>query len=85
LLIKINAGIIEQITLPRPFSNINTLTFYVAANHGFPTTVLRYIGMQGEHTHYRRDAVHANYEVLCTGDEIDNANVKAAPGLNLGV
>lgn len=52
------------------FSNINCLAFYFPTNHGAENTVLQYIGMQGEHTHYRREAVKADYEVLCTHQNI---------------
>jgi hypothetical protein len=27
-------------------------------------------GLQGEHTHYRREPVHTQYELLCTHDEM---------------
>ena len=30
-------------------------------------TIVQYIGMQVEYTHYRREAVDAEYEVLCNG------------------
>ena len=29
-------------------------------------TSIGYIGLQGDHTHGKREAVHATYEVLCT-------------------
>lgn len=66
-----DTGNAELITLPHSFTNITSLTFYFNRNHGeVDVTNLQYIGMQGEHTHYRREAVHANYEVLCNGQDI---------------
>ena len=64
-------GTIELITPLAPFTNITSLTFYFPSNHGdVDVTNLKYIGMQGEHTHYRREAVDAEYEVLCNGSDI---------------
>jgi len=54
----------------RTFTNVSSLVLYITANRGAETTMLRYVGMQGEHTHYRREAVDAEYEVLCTGQDI---------------
>lgn len=79
-----STGTAEVVTALRPFTNINTLTLYITANHGFPTTVLRYVGMQGEHTHYRREAIHADYEVICHGKDI-NAPADVKVGDNFGV
>ena len=28
-------------------------------------TMLQYVGLQGDHTHDRREAVHAEYELMC--------------------
>lgn len=53
------------------FSNVNTLVLYFPANHGHETTAIKYIGLQGEHTHYRREPVDAMYEVLCNGQDIE--------------
>lgn len=65
------AGTAEMITLIHPFTNVSVLTLYFPRNHGQDgTTAIRYIGMQGEHTHYRREAVNTEYEVLCTGHDI---------------
>jgi PITH domain len=64
-------GEIELTTVMRPFTNVTSLTFYFSANHGdLDKTSIGYIGMQGEHTHYRREAVDTVYEVLCTGQDI---------------
>lgn len=35
------------------------------ANHGADNTILQYIGMQGDHTHDKRKAVDATYELNC--------------------
>jgi hypothetical protein len=63
-------GTSELTTLIHPFTNVTILTFYFPTNHGNPNTVIKYIGMQGEHTHYRREAVDTVYEVLCNGQDI---------------
>jgi hypothetical protein len=62
-------GSVELITAVHPFTNVNSLTFYFPSNYGADATSIKYIGMQGEHTHFRREAVHTTYEVLCTGEE----------------
>ena len=65
------AGAAEIFVAIHPFTNVNVLTLYFTSNHGdVDRTVLRYIGLQGEHTHYRREAVHTTYEVLCNGQDI---------------
>jgi hypothetical protein len=71
--LPVNAdGNAELITQIHAFSNINTLTMFFPANHGEEdVTAIKYIGMQGEHTHYRREAVDAVYEVLCNGQDIE--------------
>ena len=64
-------GTVELTTLIHPFTNVTSLTFYFPSNHGsHATTVVKYIGMQGEHTHYRREAVDTVYEALCNGQDI---------------
>jgi hypothetical protein len=64
-------GTVELITAPvHRFSNVSSIAFYFPANHDDATTVIKYIGLQGEHTHYRREAVDAVYEVLCNGQDI---------------
>lgn len=63
-------GTSELTTLIHPFTNVTILTFYFPANYGNANTVIKYIGMQGEHTHYRREAVDTVYEVLCNGQDI---------------
>lgn len=50
------------------FTNIMNVAFFFDANHGsVDETVVQYIGMQGDHTHDKREAVTATYEVLCQG------------------
>lgn len=72
-------GSVELITAIHPFTNVNSLAFYFPSNYGAETTSIKYIGMQGEHTHFRREAVHTTYEVLCTGcEEVDHANPVAS-------
>ena len=65
------------ITSPQNFNNITCLTLHFPSNHSNEediSTVIKYIGLQGEHTHYRREAVNANYEVLCSHQEIPPVN-----------
>jgi hypothetical protein len=78
------AGTAEQFATPASkFTNIDVLTFYFCENHGDASTIVQYIGMQGEHTHYRREAVDAEYEVLCNGQDITQPeDSKTAAGLN---
>jgi hypothetical protein len=53
------------------FTNVNTLVLYFPSNHGGgDVTGIKYIGLQGEHTHYRREAVDATYETIGTGQNI---------------
>jgi hypothetical protein len=64
-------GTIELITVIRPFTNVSTLVLYFPQNFGeVDQTRIQYIGLQGEHTHYRREAVDTVYEVLCNGQDI---------------
>lgn len=66
-----SSGTVELITSLQPFTQITSLVLYFPANHGeSETTIIKYIGMQGEHTHYRREAVNTVYEVLCNGQDI---------------
>lgn len=64
-------GNAELITGIHSFRNVTNLTLYFSENHGnIDMTIIRYIGLQGEHTHYRREAVNTVYEVLCNGQDI---------------
>lgn len=64
-------GTVELITTLHAFTNITTLVLYFQGNLGdVESSVLSYIGMQGDHTHYKREAVNTVYEVLCNGQDI---------------
>ena len=63
-------GTVELTTAIQPFTNITTCAFFFSSNYGSSNTVIKYIGLQGEHTHYRREAVDTVYEVLCNGTDI---------------
>lgn len=64
-------GVVELTTVLQPFTNITSLALYFPSNHGdSDVTRIKYIGMQGEHTHYKREAVDTVYEVLCNGQDI---------------
>ena len=53
---------------PAAFTNISNLAIFICANHGGDDeTSLQYIGMQGDHSHDKREAVNATYELLCQG------------------
>jgi len=68
LAVNANGGA-ELLTRISNFRNVTTLALYFPANRGgSPSTLLRYVGLQGEHTHYRREAVHTEYELLSVGD-----------------
>ncbi|KAJ8609876.1 hypothetical protein CTAYLR_007501 [Chrysophaeum taylorii] len=50
------------------FTNVTTVSFFFDANHGsVDETIVQYIGMQGDHTHDKRQAVQAKYELLSQG------------------
>ena len=66
-----NTGTNELTTNIVSFTNVMSLALYFPGNHGDDdVTILKYIGFQGEHTHYRREAVNTVYELLCTGSDI---------------
>ena len=74
-------GSIELITVIRPFTNVSTLVLYFPQNFGdLEQTKIQYIGLQGEHTHYRREAVDTVYEVLCNGQD----NIQSESGVDNG-
>ena len=63
-------GTVEIVTKVHIFTNVNSLVLYFPSNYGnLRNTLIKYIGMQGDHTHYRREAVDTVYELLCTGQE----------------
>lgn len=64
-------GSVEVLTAMHRFANISSLTMYFTGNHGdLESTIIQYIGLQGDHSHYRREPVHTMYEVLCNGQDI---------------
>lgn len=74
-------GTMEYVVFnPNSFNNITTLTLYFTGNMSEDedvSTVIKYIGMQGEHTHYRREPVHADYELSCTHSEVPGVGSSA--------
>jgi hypothetical protein len=59
------------------FNNVVSLVLYMYENYSGDndvSTYVKYIGVQGEHTHYRREAVQADYELFCTHQEISDTN-----------
>ena len=74
-------GTVELTTVLRQFTNVTTMAFFFPTNYGDENTVIKYIGMQGDHTHYRREAVDTFYEVLCTGHDISQPNDQGAANL----
>ncbi len=72
-------GTNELITVIHPFTMVNTIAFYFPKNYGTDegdddiSTIIQYIGLQGEHTHYQRRAVDTMYEVLCNGQELEGS------------
>ena len=81
--LAVNAdGTVELLTSLREFTNVYTCAFFFPSNFGGgDKTQVRYIGMQGEHTHYRREAVNAEYEVLCNGQDIEHHDDGHKPGI----
>lgn len=65
------AGTAELYPPVHQFTNVSTLVLYFPTNHGHEITGIKYIGLQGEHTHFRREPVDAMYEVLCNGQDIE--------------
>jgi len=62
-----------------PFTNVTSIAFYITGNHGGgDTTSVRYVGMQGDHTHDKRKAVHATYELLGTPHDTDVMDERGA-------
>ncbi|CAE7495026.1 unnamed protein product [Symbiodinium sp. CCMP2592] len=47
-------GTAELFTKVSAFTNVTSLAMHFPSNHGgLPNTLLRYVGLQGEHTHYK--------------------------------
>ena len=61
---------------PGAFTNVTSLAFFFPGNHGEgDETSLQYIGMQGDHSHDKREAVNATYELLCQHGTTATADV----------
>lgn len=71
------------LTRQAPFTNITSLVLLIDANCGdLDETRLAYIGLQGDHTHDRREAVHADYELMC--QHADHPSVPDKHAASLG-
>eukprot|EP00004_Rigifila_ramosa_P018126 TRINITY_DN4478_c0_g1_i1.p1 TRINITY_DN4478_c0_g1~~TRINITY_DN4478_c0_g1_i1.p1 ORF type:complete len:149 (+),score=38.82 TRINITY_DN4478_c0_g1_i1:270-716(+) len=57
------AGRLEYQTRFAKFQSVSTLVLFFPSNFGADTTQIFFIGLKGEHTQLRRDAVVANYEL----------------------
>jgi hypothetical protein len=58
-------------TVQAAFTNVHTLTMFFPGNHGgADQTVIQYIGLQGDHTHYRRQPVHTYYELIDAHEDV---------------
>eukprot|EP00928_Gymnodinium_smaydae_P006645 TRINITY_DN12365_c0_g1_i1.p2 TRINITY_DN12365_c0_g1~~TRINITY_DN12365_c0_g1_i1.p2 ORF type:complete len:210 (-),score=46.94 TRINITY_DN12365_c0_g1_i1:55-684(-) len=79
--IPLDAEVDESVLLlPRYFTQITFLLLYFHGNRGdVEQTRISYIGLQGEHTHAKREAVEAKYEL------IPNAEDKAEAWRQLGL
>jgi len=54
----------------QPFTQITFLLLHFPGNHGgAKRTRVSYVGLQGDHSHAKRQAVEATYELLCTHGE----------------
>lgn len=59
---KNNEGRVEYPTRFTKFQNVTKLWLYVRSNFGGDVTKIMYLGLKGEFTKYRREAVHTVYE-----------------------
>jgi len=68
---------------PAAFTNISAVALFFPANHGdVDETRLQYVGMQGDHSHDKREAVNATYELLCQHHSTDvEADFKMQEGV----
>ena len=63
-------GEVHMTTSISAFTNVTRMVFYFTGNHGDEeSTGIQYIGMQGDHTHDRRAAVHTSYELIGVDEE----------------
>eukprot|EP00002_Diphylleia_rotans_P016180 TRINITY_DN3144_c0_g1_i3.p1 TRINITY_DN3144_c0_g1~~TRINITY_DN3144_c0_g1_i3.p1 ORF type:complete len:153 (-),score=45.53 TRINITY_DN3144_c0_g1_i3:103-561(-) len=56
-------GRLEYPTRYAKFQNVSTLVMFFPSNHGSRTTKVAYIGLKGESTNYKREAVNTVYEL----------------------
>lgn len=61
-LLENGAGLIEYPTLAAKFSGVHSLDLYFPANHGASHTTITFIGLRGEFSERKRQAVEAVYE-----------------------
>lgn len=55
-------GAVEYPTRFSKFQNVSTLTLFFNRNYGAETTGIQYVGLKGEFTEYKREAVRSVYE-----------------------
>lgn len=66
------------------FTNVTSVALFFPENHGdLETTGIGYIGMQGDHTHHRREAVHTTYELIDTGGATELTGEASAQRMGL--
>uniref|UniRef100_A0A7S2DSZ5 PITH domain-containing protein n=1 Tax=Octactis speculum TaxID=3111310 RepID=A0A7S2DSZ5_9STRA len=67
------------VTRQAPFTNVTEVAFFITGNCGdIDETWLQYVGLQGDHTHDRREAVNATYEAM--GQLADHPSVPGEQG-----
>lgn len=69
-------GDVEYPTKYTKFQNVSTLWLLVQRNFGADTTRIRYIGLKGTFTRYKREAVHTVYEARATKASKDVMNAQ---------
>ncbi|KAI0557308.1 PITH domain containing protein [Gracilaria domingensis] len=70
-------GTIEYPTKYTKFQNVSKLWLFVSSNFGADFTEIRYIGLKGEYTKYRREAVNTVYESRPVKASEDVKNINA--------
>lgn len=77
-LVERNAeGEVEYPTKFTRFQNVHTLWLFITRNFGAPVTEIRYIGLKGIYTQYKREAVHTVYESRPSKASEDVKNTQA--------
>jgi len=67
---------------PHAFASVTNVALFFDANHGgTDETALQYVGMQGDHSHDKREAVNATYELLCQHGTAATADVQMQAGM----